>query len=112
MVDESRLQSHLAEGQNDLDALAGVAAAERARIDLVVSAFEVPSILSEEGKGDLGPVSVAPVRANEEGDRDQAVALHGLDGEEQVAGGSGFEIMDGYVRRKIHIATSGTEAKL
>lgn len=100
VVDEAGLQSDFAEGQDNLDVLAGLAAAQRARVDLVVAGFEIPAIFGEEGEGDLGPEGVAPVRADEEGDRGEAVALQRLDGEEEVVGGPAFEIVDGCVSAK------------
>ena len=48
---------------------------------------------------------------DEEGHGGETVGLHGLDGEEQVVGGSAFEIVHGCVRRIVPTATSGTEAK-
>lgn len=100
VVDESGLESDSPERQDDLDVLAGLAAAQGSGVDLVVAGFEILSILGEEGEGDLGPEGVAPVGSDEEGDGGDAVGLHGLDGEEEVVGGSGFEIVDGCVKRE------------
>ena len=100
MVDESGLETDSSERQDDLDVLASLAASERARVDLVVARFEILAIFGEEGEGDLGPEGVAPVGPDEEGDGGDAVGLHGLDGEEEVVGGSGFEIVDGCVKRE------------
>ena len=100
VVDESGLESDSPERQDDLDVLAGLAAAQGSGVDLVVAGFEILSILGEQGEGDLGPEGVAPVGPDEEGDGGDAVGLHGLDGEEEVVGGSGFEIVDGCVKRE------------
>ena len=79
VVDESGLESDSPERQDDLDVLAGLAAAQGSGVDLVVAGFEILSILGEEGEGDLGPEGVAPVGPDEEGDGGDAVGLHGLD---------------------------------
>jgi hypothetical protein len=111
VVDESGLETDSSERQDDLDVLASLAASERARVDLVVARFEILAIFGEEGEGDLGPEGVAPVGTDEEGHGGDAVGLDGLDGEEEVVGGSAFEIMHGCVKTNLPTATSGTVAK-
>ena len=68
IIDNPRAQSDLSVGQEHLDVLAGIAAAQSPRVDLVVTGFDVGAVFGQEVEADEGPGSVLPLGADQEGD--------------------------------------------
>ena len=107
----SRLLANAREGQQHLDALSRLAATQGASVDLVVACLQVTAVLGQEAESNFGPGRVPPLGPDEERDVGQTLRLEGLDGEEEVLGGLGLEIVDGWIRRKLPTATLGTVVK-
>lgn len=51
---------------------------------MVVASLDLIGGLGEETEGDLPPLGVAPLGADDEGDDPVAIGVDGLDGEEQA----------------------------
>lgn len=92
---DSSISSYCLIGQRNegCNRFAGRARRKRASIYLIVSRLNLRRYFSEEGKGDPGPLGIAPMGSNHEGD-DSAIWVDCLDREEKVLASLALQVIN------------------
>lgn len=82
------------EGDEGVDSLRGAARTERTRVNLVVSRLYLRWDLSQERKGDLGPLGVCPLRPHNKGNDPVVLTVDRLNRKEEVLAILALELTD------------------
>ena len=67
------------EWHEDVYVLARFTTAQGSRVDLIVSAFQIMTILNQDGEGNLPPLCVLPVGSHQKGDEAETFCFCWLD---------------------------------
>lgn len=78
---------------------------------MIVSCLDLRRSFSKEGEGYLSPLRVSPMSPNDERNHAVTIGVYCLDGEEKIGAVLAFEIIDGWVREYLPIATPGAQEK-